>query len=462
MAGSCNDTKAQAQRIDDLRRQLVDLQHRPERLRRLIATTCQRAHQQCEVWPPYVSTEQNGPMSLPPIEVLESPRGEPVPVVQGEVLIPADADRSSAAKEWLSKRGFGHVESDCAGMLRLRLGPRARKRSLALVLRELADEALPGGPHHVAALRGDMKSVDGPEYTDEPPTWDHDDPAVDERALVIAIDTGIDPLVGNRTDRWLHHMGDSHVDPLDTFDEATGRVGPDGYLDGGAGHGTFVAGVVRQFAPSARVIVRRALDSRGFGSECDIAREVRAANQIFRNRTDGYGVLNLSLGLWTVDGNPPVVLERALRELPENVIVVAAAGNVPLAEPIWPASFDLSDQFGFDNVVGVAALQQDYEPAEWANTGGHVDFSAVGEGVSSTYVVGDESTLRDRQPECFPRDGQDHSYALWSGSSFAAPKVAAMLAVRLASLGSAQAAISDLATDRRDRSSEGLGYIIEA
>jgi subtilisin family serine protease len=63
-------------------------------------------------------------------------------------------------------------------------------------------------------------------------------------------------------------------------------------------------------------------------------------------------------------------------------------------------------------------------PAEWSSRGAWVDVSTIGEGVRSTYVPGTESPSVDTDFEEFPKD----AWALWSGTSFAAPQVAGAIA----------------------------------
>ena len=74
------------------------------------------------------------------------------------------------------------------------------------------------------------------------------------------------------------------VDPLDRFPLRR----PDGYLDLAAGHGTFVAGIVRQVAPRAEVTVYRAVDSDGVGTEVTVACEM------IRAVKEGAQIINLS------------------------------------------------------------------------------------------------------------------------------------------------------------------------
>lgn len=444
--------------------QLVDLQDGSERLSRLVRVACQRSQWQHEEWPEHIDGP-NDPMPLPPIEVLQSElTGEPVLVVAGEALIPTyDDEHRSRMRTRVKEIGL-RIEEDCVGALRVGV-PQGEPGDTRALLRRLDEQQVAGAPHYVAALRGDMKSLDGPEYTDNPPDAQLFDTAVGQGAIVVIVDTGIDPYVAQRGDQWLYGMEQSDRDPLDVFDEVTGAVGGDGFLDGGAGHGTFVAGIVRLVAPGADVRVFRALDTRGLGTECAIARAIDRAGRLFRERGRP-GVLNLSLGIQTADGLPPFVVEEALRRLPDDVLVVAAGGNVPLDEPIWPA--------WSKRAIGVGALAWDTTgtlvPAAWSNSGHHVDFSAVGDGVSSTYVRGREHLFDDRDREVFPRLGrrganpeQTDSYALWSGSSFSAPKVSGLLArlvVDHAGEPSPAAAAVRALRAGRDHL-PGYGYIIE-
>ena len=75
-------------------------------------------------------------------------------------------------------------------------------------------------------------------------------------------------------------------------------------------------------------------------------------------------------------------------------------------------------------MVAVGGLTQSLEPADWSSRGDWVDISTMGEGVRSTYVKGQEHPRIDPQPDKFPRD----PWAVWSGTSFAAPQVAGAVA----------------------------------
>jgi hypothetical protein len=252
---------------------------------------------------------------------------------------------------------------------------------------------------------------------------------------VAVIDTGITDEV--RADGWLAGLANrDNVDPLDVFPI------PNGYLDLGAGHGTFVAGIIQRIAPSVEIEVWRALDSDGITDEATVASKMVAAVE------DGADVLNLSLGTEAHDGVEPIALAEALAMIEEieerdgrQIVVVAAAGNSGTTDPVYPAAF------GFPSVVAVAALTATLEPAIWSSHGRWVDCSAVGESVVSTYVQGKEDPI-PRYGEPVPPDPPDEygpsSWAIWYGTSFSAPHVAA----RIASLAQAkQIGVRDAAVE---------------
>lgn len=234
---------------------------------------------------------------------------------------------------------------------------------------------------------------------------------------VAIVDTGITPEV--RADRWLGGIARTaqNVDFLDVL-PAPG----DHRLDWFSGHGTFVAGVVQQLAPGVETRVYRFTTSDGLGTEDDVAEAVlRAAEEA---AADGVRlIINLSVGVPAVAGWAPVSLENAVRQLADdpNVLIVAAAGNNGTDEPMYPAAFE--------GVIGVGALTAGYEPAPFSSHGkDFVDCSAVGVGVVSTFVAGlmpPEAT--PTVPDyTFPAN----AWAVWSGTSFSAPQVAAAIAAR--------------------------------
>ncbi len=91
-----------------------------------------------------------------------------------------------------------------------------------------------------------------------------------------------------------------------------------------------------------------------------------------------------------------------------GAILVAAAGNYRSSARTFPADFG--------HVLGVSATQADDEFTNWSNHGSWVELSAPGALVTTT--------------NCNPCNGWGH-YAAISGTSFAAPKVAGVIAQEL-------------------------------
>jgi hypothetical protein len=237
--------------------------------------------------------------------------------------------------------------------------------------------------------------------------------------VVAVIDTGI--AQEQREDGWLGEVDRSpgRIDPLDAVPQ------PNELLDFAAGHGTFAAGIVRMIDPDAVIRVYRALDSDGFGNENAVACAMIQA------MSDGADVINLSNGMHTIDNSPSVAFEAALERIDELArelgrdapAIVASAGNYGDTVPVWPAAFT-------DRVISVAALTADLEPAEWSSHGDWVTCSCVGEGIVSTFVPGTEDPAFTNPvpglpgPDTYPLPGQQDSWAVWSGTSFAAPQIA--------------------------------------
>ena len=252
------------------------------------------------------------------------------------------------------------------------------------------------------------------------------EPQPDGKVIVAVIDTGIvriddeDNNLVPRTDGLLNEVVRTarSIDPLDAFPAAA----PNGLLDFAAGHGTFAAGIVRLVDPTAEIRVYTALDSDGFADENDVACAMIQAVE------DGAHVLNLSLGMHTVDNLPSVALELALEMIDEIAeeqgrtppAIVASAGNYGDSQLVWPAAFT-------DRVVSVAGLTAEGEGAAWSSHGDWVTCSCVGEGIVSTFVPGTEddtfSRLRPGLPPADTFPSVD-PWAVWTGTSFAAPQIA--------------------------------------
>jgi len=356
---------------------------------------------------------RGGREDLVQFDVVPDPRGDEVLVVSGELLMRREAYEDERVRRVLEvydlREEPEYVECLDNRLVRLpvpgRDGTQLRELAGALRARD-ADVSL----NYVTPMGIVAKGLGGPEPSEwEGPNRPSPGPGAPVRVAVI--DTGITDK--ERSDGWLTGLVRSdNVDPLDNLPSP-----PDGFLDFGAGHGTFAAGVIQQLAPDAEIAVYRALDSDGIGDK------VKVACAMVRAVAEDAQILNLSFGLEALEDRPPVAFEIALELIDEitkekgrEVLIVAAAGNFGRDRPCWPAAFC--------NVVAVAGLTQNLAPAPWSSRGHWVDCSTIAEGVRSTYVEGEESPIIDPRPDIFG----PNPWALWTGTSFAAPQVAGAVA----------------------------------
>ena len=251
-------------------------------------------------------------------------------------------------------------------------------------------------------------------------------------------------------------IDDTQVQELIRIEEAEG--GPD------YGHGTFIAGILRQACPDARVLNIRVMHDDGVVRENDLL--VALAGVLARNRAIQAGfaagmqpdasmyvdVVSLSAGYYpeNADAAYTTRLSFLIEELSAcGVLIVASAGNDSTDLPCYPA--------GMPVVLSVGALDPDGKRAPFSNFGPWVKCWARGAAVISTMPTRGTAgadpletlVATTDEPELDPRPhgpGQyDSGAALWSGTSFAAPLVAAKLARALIAGAGANA---DLSLDR--------------
>ncbi len=397
--------------------------------RRPVDPHCRCGHQGCEL----VST-------LPPIDLLDwRGDGEVLPVVAGELFVEVhetmkhDFTKMSSTLEAL---GWS-VRDDPANKQQAIPGTQSETESVTVVRLEAADrdtknlkQALgilneggwTAGPNHIMPLAWTIKGKAGPEIDCEP--LGKLKGSEESGSLIIAVDTGLAGMedLGRTDGRLARAHGDR--DLLDEVDR-NGNPQPDGCLDLGAGHGTSVAGVIESVDPTLDIKILKALGPDGVGDEATIARTILAAAEQLGN----CGVINLSFGSQSYNDQPPMLLSTELAKLgltesQSQLCVVAAAGNWGDDRPSWPAAMP--------GVISVGGLNEDGGPAEWSSRGEDVAFSAQAEGIVVPYVVGKEtpgtSDPGDPYDEYPDRWDGPNPNALWLGTSFAAPQVAAKLA----------------------------------
>jgi hypothetical protein len=204
-----------------------------------------------------------------------------------------------------------------------------------------------------------------------------------------------------------------------------------------AGHGTFIAGVVRCTAPMTKVYVEGfAVDGVGGGGilESDLVVQLEEAL-----RHDPR-VINLSAGCRTRLDLPSIPLEifhwKHLVE--RDCVLVAAAGNDSWAAPFWPAAFDWC--------VGVGSLDRDGRVSDYSNFGVSADVYVLGRNVVNAFPDGTYTCNET------PAVGDVRVFATgmarWSGTSFAAPIVAGMIAREISTTGSTAATARDVVLAR--------------
>ncbi len=266
-------------------------------------------------------------------------------------------------------------------------------------LHNTAQEVFPGVPSSSGLLDADI---------DAPAAWDQQAAGVDVTGtgqIVAVVDTGI----------W-----SGHPDLQGRIAEERDFVGPGPEkltAPDGDGHGTHVSGTIAALrdnslgfagvAPGSQIMALKALADNGGGSDSDIAEAFRYAG------LNGAHVVNASLG--GAAASP--VLADAINMSPDTLFVVAAGndGTDNDVAPQYPCNLD--DELNQDNVLCVGASTNRDRRAGFSNYGDvNVDLFAPGDSIASTFS---------------PHDGQNFQYAFMSGTSMAAPHVAATAALML-------------------------------
>ncbi|MFF9087690.1 S8/S53 family peptidase [Streptomyces sp. NPDC014991] len=266
---------------------------------------------------------------------------------------------------------------------------------------------------------------------------------------VLVIDTGLvhdhlayPPLA--------HTTGDAQLTETDG----------DGVLHQYVGHGTFIAGIVAALAPNTDITVRGTLNDAGAVLESEFAGRLFEAV----DRNGWPDIISLSAGTPGADTDGLIGLDTFMRELRDRrTLLIAAAGNNGSDTRFWPAAYAALPEYA-DCVLSVGALRADGESgACFTNYGPWVRVHAPGERLTSALTgfvtpvpyVYQHSTYDDcrfgSDYACtcqYPRhtgvlsEGRENTggkpdqvmfdgLAQWSGTSFAAPVAAGLVAARM-------------------------------
>lgn len=235
---------------------------------------------------------------------------------------------------------------------------------------------------------------------------------------VAVLDTGVDPAHPALAGKLL--PGYDFVDN-DIIPSEVGTTANLGY-----GHGTHVAGLIALAAPQAKILPYRVLDLNGEGNAWVLAEAVQRAID------DGAHIINLSLGTATksdvltsiaklVSCEPPDELDPLLNFSDPGyaadkarcaggpgLVIIAAAGNDGSGSvKEYPAAVSA---YG---MLSVGASSQSRTLATFSNSGSWVQVAAPGEGITSSV----------------PLAATASGYAVWSGTSMAAPLAAGAAAL---------------------------------
>ena len=244
-------------------------------------------------------------------------------------------------------------------------------------------------------------------------------------AVVAVIDTGVDYThidlkdsmwknTGEIPDNGMDDDGNGYVDDIYGYD----FVEKDGNPMDDHGHGTHVAGIIGMspnngggvgLAYGAKIMAIKAGQSTGSFASSDIAKAIKYAAD------NGADVINMSFG----GSGKSYLIEEALKDAFHDCILVAAAGNdgLPTTDAPTPPYFLKEDFYpaGYNYVIGVMASDNNGNFADFSNwdyiIGSNCEYEMAAPGVSIY------STLPGNR------------YASWSGTSMAAPNVAAAAAI---------------------------------
>jgi major intracellular serine protease len=176
-----------------------------------------------------------------------------------------------------------------------------------------------------------------------------------------------------------------------------------GDYEDGEGHGSHVAGIIKQVAPNVDLLIGKVLDDYGSGGYRSIINGINWATNYVGPNGERTRIINLSLG----GSEKSESLERAiLNAVGKGILVVVASGNEGNHS-------DNEFEFGYpalyNECITVGAIDENGKMAGFSNEHLQLDVVALGVKVKSTFKNG--------------------GYAILSGTSMATPHISAILAL---------------------------------
>jgi Subtilase family len=257
------------------------------------------------------------------------------------------------------------------------------------------------------------------------------------------------------------------VCPPDAVRSVPGR--PD-VLDGVAGHGTFIAGIIASRCASAKLTVvgeRRAVMPIAPTGALSAAQAVMVVtDELSLGRSllrYGKGdVVSCGFAFPTLNTYPSIPVSLVMAGLLEIdptwshvAVMVAPAGNERSWRDYWPAAHP--------DVIGVASSNVNQNgpavtfgvPGSGTNWGSWVKCCCRGSDVQSTFINW-KGAVEDGPPNLIKKFT---GWATWSGTSFAAPKVTAAIANQLAAGVPRSGAYTAVVAANTPNTANGLGTL---
>jgi subtilisin family serine protease len=220
----------------------------------------------------------------------------------------------------------------------------------------------------------------------------------------------------NVDEAWKHSKGEgvkvavidtgwyAHKDLVKNFVEGHDATGGNDYNDNSNGHGVHVAGVIAAntdpdtvgvtgFAPNSKLYIIKALDSNGCGRYDYLINSLNLAKNM------DVDIVNMSLGSPVPPENDQ--MHNAIKEIAaQGKIIVCAAGNDG-GNVNYPAKYD--------EVIAVAALDEEGKMAKFSSRGPELDTAAPGVNIYSTWI--------------------NNQYVKLNGTSMATPAISGIIAL---------------------------------
>ena len=222
-----------------------------------------------------------------------------------------------------------------------------------------------------------------------------------------------------------------------------------------AGHGTFIAGILRCVSPNTADVFVEGFAPNGLpptkpGQQGGASFESDIFTQVEQALTHQPDIISLSAGT-TSRHNLHLLAFEVLWETQVEplgkTILVAAAGNDGTNKQFYPAALPW--------VYAVGSLDHDGSRSSFSNYGSWVDGYAVGRDLVNAFPDGDYTCTEP------PNEGDLREFrngmARWSGTSFSTPTVSGMIAARMHATGETSRQAADVLFDRAEAAKGSTG-----